>query len=120
MTVYMYVTNDIYELSLAVADTQRELCRMLGYSESYFAETLCRYKDKCRFKAVKIEPGQFHLDKLSELIRKEFRNESEFMERMGISYGCLQRWKKGMEPYAAHIWKMADYFGVDVEYFFQS
>ena len=30
MKIYMYVTKDEYELPIAVADTPRELARMLG------------------------------------------------------------------------------------------
>lgn len=41
MKVYMCVTDDEYELPIAVADTQRELARMLGVKEGTIRRALC-------------------------------------------------------------------------------
>lgn len=39
-TLYMKVTNDEYELPVAVADSQRELARMLGISNTVISHAI--------------------------------------------------------------------------------
>lgn len=56
--VYMLITQDKYELPLAVADTSEELSKMLGLSSSAVASSICRAKQsgrKCRYIEVRID-----------------------------------------------------------------
>lgn len=53
--VFMMVTSDKYQLPLAVADTPRELSRLVGVSAKLITEEACR-KRKARF--VKVYIGE--------------------------------------------------------------
>lgn len=44
MKLYMKVTNDEYELPLAVADTQEELAKLLGVSRTAVSKALTHQK----------------------------------------------------------------------------
>lgn len=58
MTVWLYVTNDKYELPLAVADSLSILARKLGVSTNtiHSAMSHCRKKGyKCRYVKVVID-----------------------------------------------------------------
>ena len=43
-TVYMAVTNDRYELPLAIGDTVSELAQELGVKRKTISEVMCHYK----------------------------------------------------------------------------
>lgn len=55
--LFLKVTKDKYELPLAVADSQRELARMLGIHQSTIARSLIRAKKGSRteFREVEID-----------------------------------------------------------------
>jgi hypothetical protein len=57
--LYLLVTQDEFELPLAVADTQTELARMVGVSHRTIASTLCKYRKgeykSARFREVEVE-----------------------------------------------------------------
>lgn len=43
MKLYLLITNDQYELPLAVADTPTELSQMTGYKRSYIKSALSKF-----------------------------------------------------------------------------
>lgn len=64
MTIWMEVTQDEYELPVAVADTSFELCRMRGLEKRTVLKDLWRWKNgkakRCKYRKVEIddEPDQ--------------------------------------------------------------
>lgn len=55
--IWMKVTNDEYELPLAVADSSFELSKILGLSRNAVNEIVCRAKKrggKCQYVCVKV------------------------------------------------------------------
>ncbi|MBQ1572508.1 MAG: hypothetical protein IIZ78_15370 [Clostridiales bacterium] len=44
MKIYMRVTEDEYELPIAVADSQTELAQMVGVSRNSIASALCHQR----------------------------------------------------------------------------
>lgn len=59
MTLYLYVTNDKYELPLIVADSVRELADTLGKSVHTINSAFCRERQgkikNTRYKKVDVE-----------------------------------------------------------------
>ena len=60
MFLWMAVTPDEYELPIAVADTTRELSKMLGLKGNFIPKMYCLhkkgvYKDWSWYKIVKVE-----------------------------------------------------------------
>lgn len=61
MILWLQVTNDEYELPLAVADSCKELARMVGVTPQNIYEAKCKYKNhkkhrrKYRYITVEIE-----------------------------------------------------------------
>ena len=59
MKLYMKVTNDEYELPLAVADTQEELAKLLGVSRTAVTKALTNQKNHIyatsSYKEVEVE-----------------------------------------------------------------
>ena len=64
MTIWMEVTQDEYELPVAVADTSFELSRMRGLEKRTVLKDLWRWKNgkvsRCKYRKVEIddEPDQ--------------------------------------------------------------
>lgn len=58
MTLYMAVSNDKYELPIAVADSQTELARMVQLDLSYISKLVngaVSLKKRAKLKAYKID-----------------------------------------------------------------
>lgn len=52
MVVYIKVTNDEYELPVAVADTAAELARIVGSNENTIRSAICHYEKGRRNKSI--------------------------------------------------------------------
>ena len=65
MTLWMEITNDEYELPVAVADTATELAKLRGVSRSGIHSAMLKYKSRqennknkvpfCKYKKIEIE-----------------------------------------------------------------
>lgn len=57
------------------------------------------------------------LEKILMLLRKSGKSEAEFTKGVGIYSSALSEWKKGKtKSYLKHIPKIAEFFGVSVDY----
>jgi repressor LexA len=52
-----------------------------------------------------------------ELCSKNGKSPNKIAKEIGISSGAITKWKNGSEPQPITLKKIADYFGVSVEYF---
>lgn len=57
MYLWMEVTNDEYELPIAIADTAKELAEMRGVDRTTIAKSIKRKEEKSRFKRIIVEEG---------------------------------------------------------------
>lgn len=57
MYLWMEVTNDEYELPIAIADTAKELAEMRGVDRTTIAKSIKRKEEKSRFKRIMVEEG---------------------------------------------------------------
>lgn len=57
------------------------------------------------------------LDRITMLIEDKGITQQEFLRSIGLNKSALSDWKKGInKSYKKHIDKIADYFGVSVDY----
>lgn len=58
MTLYIEVTNDEYELPVAVAESARELAEMRGVAKHTVLSALCKYRkgitQKCKYMKIEV------------------------------------------------------------------
>lgn len=57
MYLWMEVTNDEYELPIAIADTAKELAEMRGVDRTTIAKSIKRKEENSRFKRIIVEEG---------------------------------------------------------------
>jgi hypothetical protein len=62
MKIYMYVTNDKYELPIVMADSVKALAKMVGVKASSINSVISRHCSgdlkTCRYRSVEIEDGE--------------------------------------------------------------
>lgn len=78
MKLYMKVTDDEYELPIAVAETKAELCRMLGYQKNGVSNAMSyarKHGGKTCFVEVEIE-GEGEIDEVSNIRRNGSRSST--------------------------------------------
>ena len=57
------------------------------------------------------------LDKILELIKQKGITQQAFLRDMGLDKSTISDWKRGSnQSYKKHIEKIADYFGVSIDY----
>ena len=59
-------------------------------------------------------------DKFVQLLQKNNKTTYQVAKNTGINQAVFSKWKKGVSvPKTEKLLKIADYFGVDVRYFFE-
>jgi len=63
MTLWLAVTPDQYELPMVVADTAKELSKLLGITENFVYQTLCwhnkgKIKEWKNYKIIKLDVSE--------------------------------------------------------------
>ena len=56
-------------------------------------------------------------ERLRELMKEENLNQVRLAEKIGIKQNTISAWlSEKKEPCIASLWKIADYFGISVDY----
>ena len=61
--------------------------------------------------------SQFYT-KLSSLCKRQYISVTRCCEDIGLSYAAATKWRRGSIPHRSTIKKIAEYLGIDVEFFF--
>ena len=125
MNLYLYVTNDKYELPLAIADTPTELARMLGLKKNTIHELLSRErhgKSTCRVREIDMNMDGKCFS--GEVLRKYRQNRGisthKMSEIMGVAQSTIVNWEHGVsEPHAGQMFTLADFFEIESDEFFR-
>ena len=59
------------------------------------------------------------VEKFERLCVRAHKSPSAVSRELGISNGAYSNWKRGTMPYSTTLRKIADYFGVPIEYFYK-
>lgn len=55
--------------------------------------------------------------RIKELMEEKSLNQVKLAEELGVTQGMVSAWALGKKlPSIASLWRLADYFGVDIDY----
>lgn len=127
MNMFLFVSNDKYELPLAVCDSTTELAECLGLKKTTVSSQMCRAvsgksKYASRYVRVAFEPeGKHFSGRLLYRIRRLRKMQIQRLaEEMHITVNQLMAWESGKtEPDVGRLLELAEVLGTDADSFFE-
>lgn len=56
-------------------------------------------------------------ERIRELMNEQSLNQIKLADKLGVTQGMISAWLLGKKlPSIASLWRLADYFGVDIDY----